>query len=220
MRADVTVRICMVLCASLSMCALADNRETSPSDWQTITVKLKMNELNAERIEKLRIQCEAGRLGNDDILKMFDLVLVRGRTKMDVCLMLEKVEEGLTKGVPVNLISVAIKGRQRALVTARRMLSHSSLDADAVDELLASAVYALESGITSLLLAEIIQRSEENGTENVRACIETSEFLQLAGVDEPEIRRLVLSGVKRELSVPELRNMAHSASELTNNAVR
>ncbi len=179
-------------------------------DWNWAAEKCGSMNIAENRVLELGKCCERSGIENADIQEMFDFVFNQGRDNFAVSLLLEKMEEGFAKGVPVGLIKQAMNTRQKAIVAAQRIISHSDMDAEKSAALLGPVVYALESGVASLVLTDVFQQGREISSGTVKVCIEASEILRLSGVDEDGIKKILVESLDQNLANAEILDLARS----------
>lgn len=122
-------------------------------------------------------------------------------------LLLEKVEEGVSKKAGPDFILAAIDKRRQAVISAQRILAHNLKKSEST-ELNASITYAIESGLSSLTIMTIVQYGDSLSPEKLRTSIDAAELLHLAGINEEKTLELIKKHIDRKLEISEIKKIA------------
>ena len=160
--------------------------------WAELIVQCRKQEISEDRVRSLKQQCEDAGLSDTDIKKIISKLHLAASTEGHPGLLMEKITEGLVKNVTTDVILSAIRTRQISIASAKRLMTHHYKKTKDVDKVTCSLIYAIESGVSSPLLALILQRGNDTSLGTLTSVISATESLTLAGKSADDIQSFAL----------------------------
>jgi len=145
---------------------------------------------------------------------LLDLLVGACKDGLPAAPLAEKVDEGLSKAVPGDILRQALERRTSALSTARQMVSGKGRDVPPPLDLMMAVVEGLEAGLPEKALAEFVRRHRCVPAEKLATALRIRAYLGRVGMPDTESLRVAETGLAlnaltpRWLQFPRLAGLA------------
>lgn len=191
---------------------LATSLHAAEVRWSDTLLKCEKAGVNLSLVFTTMKLCSDAKVSPEKFNKILEPVYSIKDNPTMHALLLEKIEEGVSKGADTKVIISALNKRQKAVTRAQRIIAHLHRK-ESLDNLISSITYALESGLTVSTVTEIVQYGSKITADKLRAAVDSAEFLYLAGVDEKKIINLMKKLIDKKLSRSDIKKIAAERSK-------
>lgn len=160
--------------------------------------------------ESIRVACRKHGLTPKQIEMLLAVAKQANEESLPVDCVLIKIEEGLAKKVAAEQITIAAQERLKNLRTARNLLSGVESQANPKKNpprLLQCTCMALESGLSEIIISNVVNRSETTRPGRLIPVIEAGETLHLAGLAPEAIQQILTDCIDRDLNRYEIQRV-------------
>lgn len=176
----------------------------TPGTWDEVVKQCKESGLSTRRVRAIKLSCEEAGISAKEAWSMMRSAVFSPEDNV----VLDKIQEGLAKGISPAAIQPVVQRRRRALFTARRL----AVQADTPQRNVVVAVmHAVESGVDELLLAILLQDRQGLSVSEIRSSVRATESLSLGGFNKRDVRTLTKDLMSQRMSEAQMQHaVAHA----------
>ncbi len=201
-----------IIIAGLLLCGAAGAKPcgTNSCRWKTLEGQRHGFGLSEERVESMLGQCRKSGLSAEEA----DALLVPVRAARDESLPAEavftKIEEGLSKKVPLDRVADAATLRLDYLRRAARLVERLPGSVGrhggggGIQRLEVRTAMALESGLPEPVIRDVFKHLSSPRYGRLIHVMEAGETLQLAGLDPQDTKQIMMDCLERNLNRMEI----------------
>ena len=195
-----------LLCGS----AFAGHSAKPATDWRDLRAKTQSADISEERAEDTLAQCRNNGMTLEETERLLSPVYSAHAEQLAASCIFLKIEEGLAKQIPIDLIRTAAEKRLNCMRRAHQLI-HASQSIPGGQRgqthLLNHTCMAIESGLPEEVLKTLFTRPEGFRPGRIVHVIEAGESLQLAGLTSEQTQLLMNDCLKRDLNRMEIFHM-------------
>jgi len=179
--------------------------ESVPEDWKALRQKVIALGLTEDRVDHVLTQCHQNGMSVSDTETLFRPVYTAYEELLSADYVFLKIQEGLAKQVDATRVTAAAASRLDYLRQAKQLVSSDGQQhSGGHQHLTMRTCMALESGLPSEVLQNILKRPGRFRYGRMVHVIDAGETLHLAGLPPSNIQQIMNDCLDRDLNGPEI----------------
>jgi hypothetical protein len=206
-----TLHQALVVVGIVALCwAGAHAQDMPPADWAALLWYCNEADLGSSDVEQIAERCRSQGISPTEAHMMLAPACAASREGLPIDPALVKIEEGLAKRVPPQMIASAVERRVTYLLRARE-IAQSSVGKPIGDDLIVSAGSAMESGLPEDVVRAVFAAGRGKRPAEIKTALEAGEALHLDGFAAEDVEPILVDCLNRNLRRLEIRRVVRYA---------
>jgi hypothetical protein len=174
-------------------------------DWADVESAAVSSGLSARAVHRFLERCREHRMSVDDGAEIVRPLQAGVREGLPAEALLEKAQEGVTKGMSAAVVAAAVERRRVCLAEAQALAAHSvpAESAGRSGEVVSALGLAIESGLAPEAAAALLAHAGGRSAKQLVWVAEAGEALVLSGFSAEDVGALMIDYLQRDLGRSE-----------------
>jgi len=204
----------VILASLLSLPAPASAQADDPASWNSIETQCEQLGLNRRQVRRIAERCRQQDIDAAAATGMMKPAYRAAGEGVPPSAVMDKIEEGLGKGVPVEQIAQAAQRRTEYMITARNTVrSQAKAMGKGEAALVTAMALAMESGVSPDALDRVVGGADPYRAGPMQTAVAAGEMLCLSGFSMDEVEVFMQDYLQRDLRRSEALRAVRYASE-------
>jgi hypothetical protein len=187
-------------------------QKTVPTTWSELRQACRSAGIDSESTDEIIHRCQEQGVSVQEAHAMLSPGRHAATEGLPLKPVMDKIAEGLAKGIPPQVIAQAADQRVTHLASAAEIIESANPKLR-VDDVIIPAARAMEIGVAPEVVSSVITAGHDRPARELAATLEACESLHLAGFGSDEIEPIAVDCMNRHLRRVEMRRVVRYATQ-------